>query len=682
MSTPIEKNTEGLLEILQQVNELPEAGTSASNAVLFVEQTLTPEQQAQARQNIGVTGTGKDGESPIITLSDFSDYTRSGVCIEVKNPDGSCQIYHVYNGRDGYSGQPGNDGITPHIGANGNWFIGDTDTGMPSRGEDGKAEQTEPEVDDIPIIFYGKALPQTKDDTIMPFRYVSRTQDIKGYCVTKAQGTSSMSYPKKNQTTKIYADAECTEKLKIDFRGWGKQNKFCLKANWIDITHARNIVSARLWADVVKSRSDYAELPELLRTSPNQGAVDGFPVKVYAAGVYQGRYTLNIPKDGWMANMDDELDTHCILCGESKGAGHFRAEALIDESDWSDELHDTVPAAIKTRWNEVISFVMNSTDAVFKSDLGNYFDVPSVMDYYLFGLASCHFDGFAKNQIYMTYDGQKWIASAYDMDSTWGLHWNGQSFVAVEEQTYLGSAENLLYWRLSQLFKNELKERWVELRDDVLSEAHVLARFEEFMSVCPPYVVAEDYAETTGGGAFTGIPSATTNNIQQIRQYVVDRLAWSDRKMGIDNSEPVENYTNQIPISTDASGAVYNGVGYKKGYQMNQGNEQENRDVCVTGFIPCKAGDVIRMKNMPFNTTLANCKLSFFNSDKTYINQALSTSSWYMDTEFTGIKDEDGNYVCFTLKNVANFTDSMAYIRITALSITEDSIVTVNEPIE
>lgn len=31
----------------------------------------------------------------------------------------------------------GKDGITPHIGANGNWFIGDTDTGMPSRGEAG-----------------------------------------------------------------------------------------------------------------------------------------------------------------------------------------------------------------------------------------------------------------------------------------------------------------------------------------------------------------------------------------------------------------------------------------------------------------------------------------------------------------------------------------------------------------
>lgn len=34
-------------------------------------------------------------------------------------------------------GTSGKDGITPHIGANGNWYIGETDTGMQSRGEKG-----------------------------------------------------------------------------------------------------------------------------------------------------------------------------------------------------------------------------------------------------------------------------------------------------------------------------------------------------------------------------------------------------------------------------------------------------------------------------------------------------------------------------------------------------------------
>ena len=41
---------------------------------------------------------------------------------------------------DGAPGDPGTDGITPTIGDNGNWYLGDIDTGKPSRGADGKAE--------------------------------------------------------------------------------------------------------------------------------------------------------------------------------------------------------------------------------------------------------------------------------------------------------------------------------------------------------------------------------------------------------------------------------------------------------------------------------------------------------------------------------------------------------------
>lgn len=44
------------------------------------------------------------------------------------------------NGKDGADGKPGAagaDGVTPHIGGNGNWYIGSTDTGKPSRGVTG-----------------------------------------------------------------------------------------------------------------------------------------------------------------------------------------------------------------------------------------------------------------------------------------------------------------------------------------------------------------------------------------------------------------------------------------------------------------------------------------------------------------------------------------------------------------
>ena len=391
----------------------------------------------------------------------------------------------------------------------------------------------EPAEDDIPKVFFGGALQQTKDEAVVPFRYISKTDDFSGYAEIKAQGNSSMNYAKKNQTVKLFKDADCTEKLKVDFKGWGKQNKHVYKANWIDLTHARNVVSARLWADVVKSRANYADLPELLRTAPNQGAVDGFPIKVYAAGVYQGRYTMNIPKDAWAFNMDDKLDNHCVLCGENYVSGCFRAAANINESDWTDEIHKTVPESIKTRWNQVISFVMNSTDEEFKANLNQFFYVDSLIDYYLFGLASCGLDAFGKNQIYATYDGQRWIASMYDMDSTWGLWWTGANFVATdydrtEFQDFKDGNGNLLYIRLEELFFEEIQARWEELKNVVLSIENVINRFERFTDIAPAELVEEDYAKTTGGGKFTGIPSQSTNNIQQIRSFALARLAWTD----------------------------------------------------------------------------------------------------------------------------------------------------------
>ena len=400
---------------------------------------------------------------------------------------------------------------------------------------------TEPDPADIPKIFFGEALPQTKDDTIMSFRYISKTKDVSGYCKTRAQGNSSMSYPKKNQTVKLYTDKECTEKLKVDFKGWGRQKKFCLKANWVDLTHARNVVSARLWGDVVKTRTNYAELPELLRTSPNQGAVDGFPVKVYAGGVYQGRYTLNIPKDAWMANMDDELDNHCILCGENYVSGCFRAEAKIDESDWTDEVHDTVPETIKTRWNEVIRFVMNSTDEEFISNIGNYFDVESLIDYYIFGLVTCNNDGFGKNQLFFTYDGQRWLASVYDVDNTFGTYLGSilvHTFPRNSYEDYKNNNGNLLYVRLESLFIDQIKARYAELKNGALSLTNIINRFERFTDIAPQSLVEEDYATTTAGGAFADIPLKEESNIQQIRDYIVNRYPYVDSYIESLGTEP------------------------------------------------------------------------------------------------------------------------------------------------
>ena len=251
----------------------------------------------------------------------------------------------------------------------------------------------------LPVVFLeGDITDMSKENAVdMNVRFVSQFKEFADTCTCKWQGTSSIAFPKKNFTVKTASKHDL---------GWGKQKKYCLKANYIDHSHARNIVSARIWSQIVSSRSDYEELDELFKTSPNNGAVDGFPIRVYLNDTYQGLYTLNIPKGSWQFKMDDTNENHCILCGENYESGCFRAAPKIDGSDWSDELHDVVPDSVITRWTEVINFVMTSSDTEFKNGIDNYIDVQSLIDYYIYAYVSTGLDSMGKNQIYYTYNGQ------------------------------------------------------------------------------------------------------------------------------------------------------------------------------------------------------------------------------------------------------------------------------------
>ena len=552
----------------------------------------------------------------------------------------------------------------------------------------------EPELMDMPRIYFSEGtLPTSKNATVMKFDYYSKTAAYHGYVDIKCQGNSSMSYPKKKFTIKPYQDKAKTKKLKIDFKGWGKQSKFVLKANWIDLTHARNVVSARLWGDIIKTRSDYTTaVPELLRTSPNQGAIDGFPVLVYSNGVYQGRYTLNIPKDKWMSNMDDALDTHCILCGENYQSGCFRALPNINGSDWTDELHDVVPAAIKTSWTNAIKFVMNSTDDEFKTNLSNYFDVNSLIDYLLYGIVSTNLDGYGKNQIYFTYDGVHWIASVYDLDSTWGLWWNGGSFVATtysrkEFQDHKDGQGNQLYDRLEKLFIPQLKARYTELRKDVLSVSHIIQKFEEFNDVCPKDIVQEDYASTTGGGKFTGMPSTTTNNIQQIRSNIVARLTYVDSYINaLQDAIPCTNVTldkaelqftslsmpdEVIDITKNASKgySVVRGAWMIENQGLTFGSLRVSPPDTTTDFIPFTSNNTLTVAQP---TSQYGCGAVAYDSDKKAISCYTANNTW-----------EDGNTsatadLTATSINIKNPPANTAYIRL-CFSLTDLSNVIVTK---
>ena len=86
----------------------------------------------------GVPGKDGVGITTITSGQTTIEEDKTVTPVTVNKTDGSSQIFNV-EAKNGLDGQNGQDGLTPTIGENGNWFLGDTDTGKPSRGEVGSS---------------------------------------------------------------------------------------------------------------------------------------------------------------------------------------------------------------------------------------------------------------------------------------------------------------------------------------------------------------------------------------------------------------------------------------------------------------------------------------------------------------------------------------------------------------
>ena len=138
-------------------------------------------------------------------------------------------------------------------------------------------------------------------------------------------------------------------------------------------------------------------------------------------------------------------------------------------------------------------------------------------------------------------------------------------------------------------------------------------------------------------------------------------------------------YTNQIPLSTDASGAVLNGVGYQSG-TLDMSGAVVTGTSFVSGFIRVKKGDVIRVKDPSSTSFSTGLVFAMYKSDKAtgsnigrYINTMQGSDAY-------GAVSISGNVLTWDTSNIKYyFWNDFAYFRVTTNSA--DSIVTINQEI-
>lgn len=396
-----------------------------------------------------------------------------------------------------------------------------------------KSINTEPVDGDLPVVYITGEIPTTKKYVKGEIEYISKTSKFKVYTYIKLQGNSSLQYPKKNFTIKLYKNEARTIKANKEFKNWGAHNNFVLKADYIDILHARNVVSAKLWSKVVQSRSDYDMLPDGIKNSPNNGVIDGFPVQVYINGEYCGLYCWTIPKCDWMVGMDSSNVNHALLSAEFNDNGDIAYQynpcnfnALWDgNSDYFDVEIGTNDTTLVSSLNRVISAVMNSD----KTTLEQVLDIQGAIDYFIFQTVILGTDGLAKNMLLATYDMTKWYLCPYDMDATFDLDWEGDILDEYDTlppgYSYNNRYSSLLTYIMDG-YNNEYKARYFELRKSVLSYSSIVDEFEKYIAIYGEDIYIQDTIN------FPEIPSVSDNTLNSLRTFVKDRFNYLDNVFG------------------------------------------------------------------------------------------------------------------------------------------------------
>ena len=349
--------------------------------------------------------------------------------------------------------------------------------------------------------------------------------EIESFASLKHQGHSSLQFSKKNYTLKLWKDDQLTEKNKLTLSHWNKENKYILKADYLDPTMCRNLICADVWADVAASRED---LPENFTELSNYGAVDGFPALLYINGEFQGIYNMNLHKDDDLFGMEEDAYHAVMITNDSTAPeAFFKGEAAFaDTSPWEVEFCGTAEETwAKDKLNELIRFVMESDDATFRKELHKYLDVNSAVDY-LLSIYALGLTNHGADELVLVCYGKNdpWICSMYDMETGFGLSSDGKTFLPAE--VFLPGADsatdNLLWDRLWQNFYPELCARYTELRQSVFAPEALIGRVTDFTAPIP------EEAYEANDALHEDYPAAKTG-LAQMADYIEKRMELTDK---------------------------------------------------------------------------------------------------------------------------------------------------------
>ncbi|WP_270253553.1 CotH kinase family protein [Lactobacillus johnsonii] len=178
----------------------------------------------------------------------------------------------------------------------------------------------------------------------------------------------------------------------------------------------------------------------------------------------------------------------------------------------------------------------------------------------LYGILSKEYDYYNKSYLLCTWnDGAYFYMVPYDLDSTWGLYWDGSKIMEDGSDPYFdfegliqdanrtsfisNNGQNRLFERIYKHFKSRVKKQWDYLRQNVWRNSDISGAFKKFISEIPQSAYEREQAR------WPTLPSKNITDYEQIQKFIIERGDKMDNYMDkyyFPETDPLEDIKNRL----------------------------------------------------------------------------------------------------------------------------------------
>lgn len=349
---------------------------------------------------------------------------------------------------------------------------------------------------------------------------------------------------KRNYHFKLLDDKGAS--LDLPLLGLRDDNSWLLDAGQVDLFRVRNHICHELWLDFSTPPYYHQQEPKSIN------GCNAKMIELFVNDEYRGIYSLLEPVDrkqlklkkykkgvkGCLWKTKDWQGTtfyDVISSYNNQSATLMGFEAKYPEPGDDADTTDYSPLAA------AVNFVVSSTDTDFKQHIGEYIDVPVLMDYSLFVDLINGIDNGGKNCYWSVYDkskGERMSLTPWDMDATFGQNYTNNPVTddLTQPDNNIGSFTNIearLIAVLGTAYDQAKQQRYAELRKTFFDEKQLDTRFEvHYDTLAYSGAVKRETEKWSGDTDLGGKALDFEGELTAIKNWIQQRLSFLDNKYG------------------------------------------------------------------------------------------------------------------------------------------------------